>query len=140
LCTAAGGLEGKCRARRHAEHERGSAGFSDHGFEVVDFALHVVRCRIAAVATAAAVVREDGEMTGQRRCHRLTWTRCPVAHRAVHEHQRRPASGAFDGDGSAILRQNLFHGVGPGSPARVLLLSTRRTSDAEIDIDGEAGL
>jgi len=41
--------------------------FGDHGGQILDLALDGVRLRVATHATAAAIVRVDGELPGQQR-------------------------------------------------------------------------
>src|SRR5260370_40851032 len=63
-------FQGKNRAGGMTENERGSTGLVDESFDIFDLALDRVGGRISTVASATAVVGEEGAMRRQisRKC------------------------------------------------------------------------
>src|SRR5205807_2229568 len=61
----AGRFECEGRTGGEAVEEGRSAGFVDEGFDIFDLTLHGIRWSVAAIAFAAAVVVEDGEVLRQ---------------------------------------------------------------------------
>src|SRR5215218_6249855 len=90
-------------------HRRRPCGLGDEGAEVFDLALDRVRGGVTAVAPAATVVVEHGEMLcqllGGRAGHR------PVAELPAHNDDRRTIAQPVEGDGGAVARRYRIYGA-----------------------------
>jgi hypothetical protein len=85
--------------------ERRAAGLLDHRLEILELALgRILRC-IAGVATAAAIVVEDGEVHGEA-ARKLARPRieCSVLKGAANQDDRWPFGRAIECDRCAIRR------------------------------------
>src|SRR5215217_775195 len=88
-------------------HRRRPTCLGDESAEIFDLALDSVGCGVAAVAPAATVVIEDGEMLCELLCGRAGQS--PVAHRSAHHDYRQTIAQPIEGDGGAIRRGHLVH-------------------------------
>jgi hypothetical protein len=88
--AAACGLERERRPGRDAPHVRRSACLLDQRLEVFDLACDAVGRRVAALAAAAPVVRENRESLREERGKRSARPHSAMAECAVDQDQRRP--------------------------------------------------
>src|SRR3712207_1698717 len=92
-----------------AVHRRLAPGLVDESADVFDLALDGVRGGVAAFAPTPAIVVEDSEMLRQLlggRAHQS-----PVAHRSTHHDDRWTTAQPVEGDGGAVSRSYLVHGL-----------------------------
>src|SRR5919107_4495527 len=90
-----------------AVHRRRPPSLGDQGADVFDLALDGVRGGVATIAPA--IVVEACEMLRQLlggRAHQS-----PVAHRSTHHDDRRTIAQLVEGDGGAVSRSYLVHGL-----------------------------
>ena len=103
------GLERERGAGGDAIDIGGAARFPDQRFDVFHLALDRVRRGIAALAAAAPIVGEHGEMLREQRRKLRRRAERAVAERAVDQDQRRAAPRPLEGDRGAIFRNDFEH-------------------------------
>jgi len=108
-----------------AVHRRRPTSLDYESANVFDLALDRVRPGVAAVAPAATVVIQHGEMLRQLLCGRTG--QCTVAHRAPHHDDMPTIAQPVEGDLGAIPQSNLVHELASFLVRRVTIVWFQHT-------------
>src|SRR2546425_2225344 len=100
-----GRVEHKGRSRGHGDDECRSTNFGDQCVEIFYLARGRVWWRVTALATAATVIRDDGEVgSEERRELSPRGIERPMRERTIHGDDRLPVARARERDGGAVFR------------------------------------